>query len=220
MESLAKAFESILPSEILFTVGVLRASNTEISLVHLKLNQVLKKEQFTSLICWYFRCVAALWSEPCDHLHPVWSEHWHPCNFVFNQIQFSINLWLRVWVTCLHELTRFFGNYSSMWQICLRNDLSRLPKQKKLFLVGFFLQKSWWCCFDDSCFLAKGILETLGHCLPKLHLMPVWPVNKGKEPPVHYHNPKFHEYNSRLLESIEWPSLPCNMWSYTLEHNH
>lgn len=131
MESLAKAFESILPSEILFTVGVLRASNTEISLVHLKLNQVLKKEQFTSLICWYFRCVAALWSEPCDHLHPVWSEHWHPCNFVFNQIQFSINLWLRVWVTCLHELTRFFGSNQCFISFPLILTMAHPHKQRQ-----------------------------------------------------------------------------------------
>ena len=39
---------------------------------------------------------------------------------------------------------------------------------------------------DNSCFLAKGILETLGHGLPKL--MPVWPVNKGKQSLVHYQN--------------------------------
>ena len=131
MESLAKAFESIITFwNSLYNWSAQGIEYRNFSSSPQIKPSVEKKNSSQAIYVDIFRCVAALWSEPCDHLHPVWSEHWHPSNFVFNQIQFSINLWLRVWVTCLHELTRFFW-VKSMFHFFSSNFDNGTPTQIK-----------------------------------------------------------------------------------------
>ena len=83
-------------------------------------------------------------------------------------------------------------------QFSVTNLLETRPPQasetKEIIPCGVNPTIILWCCGvyswkmfgnellktvnDNSCVLAKGISETLGHCLPKL--IPVWPENKGK----------------------------------------
>lgn len=132
MESLAKAFESIITFwNSLYNWSAQGIEYRNFSSSPQIKPSVEKRNSSQAIYVDIFRCVAALWSEPCDHLHPVWSEHWHPSNFVFNQIQFSINLWLRVWVTCLHELTRFFGSNQCFISFPLILTMAHPHKQRQ-----------------------------------------------------------------------------------------
>ena len=99
--------------------------------------------------------------------------------------QFSVTNLSETWPPQASKTNRSLGGYTN-------KNLDNVV----VFITGKCLCSSkqvWWSfnehlktVNDNSCFFAKGILETLGHCLAKL--IPVWPVNKGKQSLVHYHN--------------------------------